>query len=274
MKLTATLIAATTILTLAAQAQEYRTLPLSTAGQPASGAEIYLYNNNAETPSPVVIIFPGGGYQGLAIDHEGHDMARWYQSLGFAAVVVKYTMPNGRHTVPLADAEAAIATVRANATEWKINPKQVGIIGSSAGGHLAASLSTLAAEANRPDFAILYYPVISFEDAETHQGSKKNLLGNDIANPQLLNRYTLYRQVDRLTPPTLLLLSDDDTAVLPVNSVKYYEALKANKRPAAMYIFPTGGHGWGFRPTFIYHEVTRTLIREWLKEIRMINNNV
>ncbi|GHV52299.1 hypothetical protein FACS1894181_15280 [Bacteroidia bacterium] len=253
---------------LALQAQEPERLQLW-PGTDGTDAEIYVYHPTVKETTPAIVIFPGGGYQGLAIDHEGHDMAKWYVANGFTAVVVKYRMPKGTHTIPLSDAEKAISTVRANAAKWNIDPRKVGIIGSSAGGHLAASLSTLAADANRPNFAILYYPVISFEDGVTHSGSKNNLLGADTGDSQLVERYTLEKQVDSKTPATLLLLSDDDQVVIPENSLRYYSALKKAKIPASMYIFPTGGHGWGFRPAFLYHEETKTLISKWLKEIKV-----
>ncbi|MDR1938861.1 MAG: alpha/beta hydrolase [Tannerellaceae bacterium] len=231
-------------------------------------AELFVYRPaESPAPSPAVLICPGGGYTNLAIDHEGHAMARWYVSQGFVAVVLKYRMPKGTHTIPLADAEKAISTIRSKAPEWNLHPHKVGVIGSSAGGHLAASLSTLAAEANRPDFAILYYPVISFADGTTHGGSRGNLLGEEKDNKQLIDRYSLEKQVDGKTPKTLLLLSDDDKVVLPENSLLYYSALKKKDIPAAMYIFPVGGHGWGFNTSFIYHEEVKQLIQKWLKEV-------
>jgi acetyl esterase/lipase len=194
-------------------------------------------------------------------------MARWYASRGFVAVVLKYRMPQGNHTVPLSDAEKAIAFIRDHARQWKIDTNKVGVVGSSAGGHLAASLSNLAADKNRPDFAILYYPVISFDNSIIHQGTKNNLLGENNSNAELINRYSLEKQVDDKTPPTFLLLSDDDTVVVPANSIKYYSALKEKNIPASLHIFPTGGHGWGFNTSFLYHEESKTLIQKWLKEI-------
>jgi acetyl esterase/lipase len=247
-------------------AQNYREMKLWPENEAKGAEEAALFIYLPETTdmlAPAVLICPGGGYQGLAMEHEGHDMAKWYVERGFVAIVLKYTMPKGRYELPLRDAEKAISTIRAHASEWKINPNRVGVIGSSAGGHLAASLSTLAADENRPDFAILYYPVISFEDV-THGGSKKNLLGDEVNNPELVAHYTLEQQVDSLTPPTLLLLSDDDKVVLPENSVRYYRALKALNIPATMYIFPIGGHGWGFKESFLYQEESRRLIEKWL----------
>ena len=158
----------------------------------AAEAEIFVYHPARKaSPAPAILICPGGGYAGLAIHHEGHDMARWYASNGFVAVVLKYRMPKGVHTIPLSDAEQAMSVIRSNASQWNVDPNRVGVVGSSAGGHLAASLSTLAADVNRPNFAILYYPVISFDNMVTHGGSKQNLLGKDIGNQELIDRYSL-----------------------------------------------------------------------------------
>jgi acetyl esterase/lipase len=232
-----------------------------------SEAELFIYlPAPSSEPSSAVLICPGGGYTGLAINHEGHDMARWYASLGMAAVVLKYRMPHGVHAVPLADAEQAMSVIRSRAAQWNLNPRKVGVVGSSAGGHLAASLSTLAAEANRPDFAILYYPVITFSEGTTHGGSRRNLLGDEQNNRELLERYSLEKQVDAHTPPTLLLLSDDDRTVPPRNSILYYSALQQQGIPASMHIFPTGDHGWGFRTSYLYHDDVKNLIQKWLKK--------
>lgn len=236
----------------------------------ASEAEIFVYHPaKSGKTAPAVLICPGGGYVGLAMDHEGHDMAKWYASNGFVAVVLKYRMPKGVHSVPLSDAEKAMTIIRGNAAKWNLNANKVGVIGSSAGGHLAASLSTLAADANRPDFAILYYPVISFDKMNTHGGSKKNLLGKDIDNQELLDRYSLQKQVDDKTPKTLLLLSDDDKSVPPLNSILYYTALNEHHIPASLYMFPDGGHGWGFRHDFTYYQEVKDLIRKWLAYIQI-----
>jgi acetyl esterase/lipase len=235
-----------------------------------SESKMYVYYPEIEnTALPAVLICPGGGYNGLAIYHEGHDMAKWYASQGFVAAVLKYRMPKGDHTIPLIDAEKAISIIRENAKDWHVDKNKVGVIGSSAGGHLAASLSNLAADENRPNFAILYYPVISFDNDITHHGTKNNLLGDSIDNPELVYRYSLEKQVNDQTPQTLLLLSDDDDLVVPANSIRYYSALKEKKIPAAMYIFPTGGHGWGFKDSFLYQEETKTLIQKWLKETKI-----
>lgn len=252
-------------------AQKLEPIKLWSADPAAAEAELFVYPPaTSATPSPAILICPGGGYGGLAMDHEGHQLAKWFASEGFVAVVLKYRMPNGIHTIPLSDAEKAISTLRDNAKQWNIDVKRVGVIGSSAGGHLAASLSTLAADANRPDFAILYYPVISFDDKITHSGTKSNLLGKEIGNKELVTRYTLQEQVNEKTPKTLIFQSDDDTAVPPANSILYYTALQEKHIPAALYTFPVGGHGWGFNESFPYHEDVKTLTSKWLKFIKML----
>lgn len=255
-----------------AGAQQVEQLKLWPENPEAAEAELFVYHPaKSGKPAPAVLICPGGGYVGLAMDHEGHDMAKWYASNGLVAVVLKYRMPKGEHSIPLSDAEKAMRTIRRNAAEWNLDANKVGVVGSSAGGHLAACLSTLAAEANRPDFAILYYPVISFDRIDTHGGSKKNLLGKEIGNPELVERYSLHKQVDRNTPPTLLLLSDDDKSVPPLNSIFYYATLQVNKVPASLHIFPDGGHGWGFRHDFTYYQEVKDLTRKWLVYIQIMN---
>ena len=212
-----------------------------------------------------VVVCPGGGYTHLAMDHEGKQVAQWLADNGITGVVLKYRLPHGNYTIPADDAREAIRTVRRNAEKWGVNPSKVGIAGSSAGGHLASTVSTHITDAeSRPDFSVLFYPVVTSEAGVTHQGSINNLLGDKATDPALLAEYANEQHVDANTPPAILLLSDDDRAVLPENSIRYYRALKANKIPATMHIFPIGGHGWGFRPTFKYHDQVKTLLLEWL----------
>jgi acetyl esterase/lipase len=235
---------------------------------PVDEAQVFVhYPATSDALSPAILICPGGGYTRLALGHEGHDMAKWYASQGFVAVVLKYRMPRGNHAIPLSDAEKAMMFIRDNAKEWKIDTRKIGVVGASAGGHLAASLSNLAALPNRPDFAILYYPVISFDDSMAHTGSKKHLLGENSDDAPLIHRYSLEKQVNDQTPPTLLLLSNDDKVVAPSNSIRYYSALKEKNIPASLHIFPTGGHGWGFRQSFPYHEESKVLIQKWLNKV-------
>lgn len=221
----------------------------------------------AANPNGMAIIMcPGGGYARLAMNHEGHDMAPWFTTQGITYVVLKYRMPNGHYEVPLSDAEQAIRLVRAHAKEWGIDPHRVGIMGASAGGHLAASLATLySGDDTRPDFQILFYPVISMVKGVTHAGSRQNLIGSN-PSAELEQKYTLERQVTARTPQAFIMLSTDDTAVLPINSINYYLALLEQKVPATLHVYPTGGHGWGFRDNFTYKRQWTEELEKWLRE--------
>lgn len=173
-----------------------------------------------------VIMCPGGGYGRLAMNHEGHDMAAWFTTQGITYAVLKYRMPNGHNEVPLSDAEQAIRLVRGHAKEWGLNPNRIGIMGASAGGHLAASLATLyGSDATRPDFQILFYPVISMLKGVTHGGSRKNLIG-EAPSDELEQKYSLERQVSPQTPQAFIMLSADDATVLPINGIGYFLALR------------------------------------------------
>ena len=220
----------------------------------------------AAKPNGVAIVMcPGGGYARLAMNHEGHDMADWFNAQGITYAVLKYRMPNGHDEVPLSDAEQAIRLVRQHAAEWGTDPHRVGIMGASAGGHLAASLATLySSEETRPDFQILFYPVITMGIA-THGGSRINLIGEN-PTPELEQRYTLEKQVTERTPQAFIMLSADDNAVPPVNSLNYFTALCEHGIPASMHIYPTGGHGWGFRDSFPYKRQWTGELEKWLRE--------
>ena len=213
-----------------------------------------------------IIMCPGGGYGGLAMKHEGHDMAPWFNTQGITYAVLKYRMPNGHHEVPLSDAEQAIRMVREHAAEWGVNPQRVGIMGASAGGHLAASLATLySSDKTRPDFQILFYPVISMQKGVTHGGSRKNLIGEN-PSQELEQKYSLERQVSPRTPQAFIMLSSDDDAVPPINGIGYFLALRDHKVPASLHAYPTGGHGWGFRDNFTYKRQWTEELEKWLRE--------
>lgn len=210
-----------------------------------------------------VVILPGGGYSHTAINHEGYDWAPFFNERGIACSVVDYRMPHGDRKIPLTDAGMAMKMMRDSAEVWHIDPAQVGIMGSSAGGHLASTVALNAPSAVRPDFQILFYPVISMDKAYTHMGSHDNLLGKD-ATPELEREYSGELNVTPETPRAIMLLSADDSAVPPHNSIAYFEALRANNVPAAMYIWPSGGHGWGSREKFKYHNEMLAELSAWL----------
>lgn len=219
-----------------------------------------------EKPNGMAIIMcPGGGYRGLGIDGEGYDMAPWFCGQGITYIVLKYRMPNGHWEVPVSDAEQAIRMVRQHAKEWNVNPYKVGLMGASAGGHLTATLATHYNSETRPDFQILLYPVISMVPGITHGGSRKNLLG-DNPTKELEDAYSLERRVSPRSPQAFIVLSADDGAVPPMNSIGYFLALNQQKVPVSMHIYPIGGHGWGFRDNFTYKRQWTEELEKWLRD--------
>jgi len=213
--------------------------------------------------TPCIVILPGGGYSHLAIDHEGYDWAPVFNNLGISVVVLKYRMPHGVKEIPFEDAEEAIRLVRRHAREWHVDPQCVGIMGSSAGGHLASTIATHAPADARPDFQILFYPVISMQPGVTHQGSHDNLLGVG-ASEALETLYSNEQQVSPQTPPAFIVLSDDDHVVPPINGISYYAALNAHHVPAVLHVYPTGDHGWGLRTSFAWHNEMLMELKAWL----------
>jgi acetyl esterase/lipase len=216
--------------------------------------ETWITVHLAEKPNGAgVVICPGGGYGGLVTGAEGHGIAKWLNGHGVAGIVLEYRLPAGRSFVPLLDAQRAIRTVRTNAKEWHLDPAKIGIIGFSAGGHLASTATThfdngdsAAADAIdrvscRPDFAILVYPVVTMGE-KTHQGSKKNLLGSE-PSEKMIELFSNEKQVTDKTPPMFLAHAKDDGPVPPENSRMLYAALQAHKVPSEYLELPSGGHG-------------------------------
>ncbi len=223
--------------------------------------EVYLPTKQIAT-GKAVLIFPGGGYGILAYDWEGTDFAKWLNAQGIAGIVVKYRLPKSESLtdpkeVPLLDAQRAMRLARHHAAEWNINPAKIGVMGFSAGGHLASTISTqykhevnrpkdaIDALSARPDFSILVYPVISFRDASAHSGSRNALIGEN-ASQELVDRFSGELNVNAETPPTFLVHAQDDAGVPIENSILYYKALHQNKVKASLHIYPTGSHGFGF----------------------------
>lgn len=230
---------------------------------------VYLPEKNKNTGA-AVLICPGGGYSILAMEHEGHQYARWLASQGIAGIVLKYRMPNGHCNIPLSDAGEAMKVIRNRAHEWNILSDKVGVSGFSAGGHLASTLGTHWSEATRPDFMILFYPVVTLDGKNAHAGSRQNLLGKEHESQLLIDRFSNEKQINGQTPPTLFFLSDDDTAVPPANSIDFYSELKKNRVRAALYLFPEGGHGWGLRDNFRYKHDWQSLLLRWLMHEKFI----
>ena len=253
---------------LTMQAQTARKLTVNITPDGKANMVCYL----PEAPmGRAVVDLPGGGYSHLALQHEGHDWADWFNQQGIAFFVVTYRMPNGDRTIPLGDAQQAIRIVRDSAQVWGVNPRDVGIMGFSAGGHLASSVSTHSEYDCRPDFSILFYPVISMDERETHKGSCVGFLGEQgMKNPQLVKEWSNQNAVrSHLTPPAVILMANDDGAVPPVtNGVAYYTAMRRSGNSCAMHIYPSGGHGFGFRPSYKYHDQMLSDLQSWLLSLR------
>ena len=228
-----------------------------------------------------VVICPGGGYGMLAYEWEGTDIAKLFNSKGIAAIVLKYRLPNSKSNIvpnlsPLMDAKRAIRLVRFNAAKWNIKKDKIGIMGFSAGGHLASTLGThfdngdaiskdsIEQLSSRPDFMILIYPVISMTKDIMHKGSRNNLIG-DKPTDELAKLYSNELQVTSQTPPTFLVHAADDKAVPVENSILFFQALKDNKVPVEMHIYPTGGHGFGLAIGNNYLETWADRCIDWLR---------
>ena len=229
---------------------------------------LYLYKaDKKKATGQGVVICPGGGYSAVCIEREGFALAEYFQSIGVTAIVLKYRLPNyGHKEVPLEDAQEALRYLRKNGKKWRVDPTKVGIAGSSAGGHLAAYTSTFTDDLEKPAFTVLFYPVISGESCMTHQGTFNRLLGKNHA-PYLREYYSLNNRVTPTTPPTILLLSNNDGTVPPISSVLYYKALKHYGVKAAMHIYPEGGHGWVCRKGFRYEKEWQQQLKQWLEHL-------
>lgn len=232
-----------------------------------------------KTHGAAVVICPGGGYGGLVTGAEGHGIAKWLNGHGLTGVVLEYRLPKGRPFVPLLDAQRAIRTVRSRAVQWALAPSRIGIIGFSAGGHLASTAGThfdagdpraadpVARVSSRPDFVILVYPVVTMT-ATTHGGSRTNLLGRD-PQPELIELFSNEKQVTDQTPPMFLAHALDDKAVVPDNSRMLYESLRAHQVPAEYLELPGGGHGLnGYQGPMWDAWQARSL--EWLAQLKLI----
>lgn len=219
--------------------------------------EFYFYKPTVQRHDKVFLIIPGGGYARVAIKHEGHDVAKRLQDLGYPSFVLRYRLPVDSQMIdkriaPIQDAQSALVYIRRHAAELGINAAQVGVLGFSAGGHLASTLSTHfktsyigAKNVNlRPDFSVLVYPVITMDDLNTHQGSKKNLIGPEL-DPSDILRFSNEKQVTESTPLTYLVHAEDDKVVPIENAYLYQRALEAFKVPNALYRYKEGGHGFG-----------------------------
>jgi acetyl esterase/lipase len=223
-----------------------------------SNPEMLVYKApKKKSTGTAILVCPGGGYQNISIVNEGYDIVKWLNEIGITAVILKYRLPSdeimkNKTIGPLQDAQEAMRIIRRNAKEWSIDPSKIGVMGFSAGGHLASTLSTHFNDSvystdsfsARPDFSILIYPVISMDEKITHIGSRNNLLGEH-PDSILVNKFSNELRVTAETPPTFLVHSSDDGAVSVENSLMYFAALKKKNIPIEMHIYRTGGHGYG-----------------------------
>ena len=215
---------------------------------------------------------PGGGYSMLSNTHEGTLASGWLNQRGIAYFVVNYRLPDGDRTKPMGDVERAISIVRDSAATWGINPQSVGIMGFSAGGHLASVISTHAAPAVRPDFTILFYPVISMDEKVSHKWSCVNFLGEEgQKDPALVRDFSTNTAVRKgETPPACIIMSSDDALVPPLtNGLTYYTAMIEAGNECALFVYPNGGHGYGFGKWFPYHDEMLATLGKWLETLNV-----
>ena len=244
--------------------------------------EVYL-PSKANATKDAVVICPGGGYRIIAYDWEGSDIAKFFNSKGIAAVVLKYRLPGAKSNIvpyksPLLDANRAVKFTRAHAQEWNIDPNRVGIMGFSAGGHLASTAGThydlgdsvssdpIERLSSRPDFMILMYPVISFIEKFSHSGSAKYLLGEN-PSQELLKNFSNELHVTKNTPPTILIHSQDDKSVPVENSLVFYKALCDNNVKSEIHIYPYGGHGFSLAIGKGYLSTWTDRVIDWINNL-------
>ena len=221
-----------------------------------------------DTPSGKAVVgIPGGGYSVLSNSHEGYLASEWMNKKGITYFVVNYRLPNGDRTLPIGDVQKAIAIVRDSAAVWNIHPRDVGIMGFSAGGHLASVISTHSPYEVRQDFSILFYPDITMDERVTHKYSCRNFLGEEgQKDPELVRKYSTQHAVKRhLTPPALIITASDDRLVpFVTNGLTYYAAMRNAGNECSMFVYPTGDHGFGFGPWFKYHDQLMSDLGNWL----------
>ena len=211
-----------------------------------------------------LLIIPGGEYDKLNIDDEGLNWVPLLKKLGITTAVLKYRLPHGNKDVPLADVERAMTILRANADKWNVSEGGIGVMGFSAGGHLASYMATHYKDELKPDFQILFYPIITMMDGYADNKVRFEFLG-DSPKKKVSRQYSNDMHVTRVTPRALIFLSDNDNVVTPSNGVNYYNELYRHDVPASLYVFPTGGHGWGMDEGFEYHLEMELLLKAWFE---------
>lgn len=239
-----------------------------------SSTDFYIYKADpAKATGQAVVIVPGGGYYKLSMKYDGFMIAQYLRSIGVSAIVVKYRLPNNGHReVALEDAQAGLRFMRTQGVKWGVDPKQVGILGCSAGGYLAGHASTVTPDDEKPAFSILIYPVISGMTRSRHRGTFGQMLGEGRTHSEQ-EAYTLENLVSATTPPTLLLHTHDDVTVESTHATTYYKALKYYGVKTSLRIFPTGKHGWAGHDDYFYAEPIKEAIADWLKIMHKPKNN-
>jgi acetyl esterase/lipase len=252
--------------------------PGAVGAEPADQPSLSIYlPEKTQAVGSGIVICPGGGYTHLAMDHEGFQIANWYNARGMAAFILKYRLgPRYHHPAMIQDVQRALRYVRTHAAEFGIAPDKIGVMGFSAGGHLASTAGThfdagnasspdpIERASSRPDFLVLCYPVIAISTKYGHTGSRRNLLGEN-PDPKLVELFSNEKQVTPQTPPTFLFHTDGDTGVPAENSVLFYLALRANKVPAEMHIYEKGPHGVGLAPGNPILSTWPARLEDWLK---------
>lgn len=265
--------------------------PLSKFSADGDVPKLIITKVESPRPTAAIVILPGGGYSGHAMDHEGYQIADWFHSLGVTSAICTYRLRGAGnegkgygHPVPMMDAQRAIQTLRARAKELNIDPNRIGVIGFSAGGHLCSTVSTHFAEvdessddpiarvSSRPDFSILCYPVIAFGKPYTHLGSQQNLIGPN-PDPELLKSLSNALQVTEQTPPTFLFHTAEDSVVPVENSIDYFLACRQKNVPAELHVFPKGRHGVGLAKNVPGASQWPGLCEQWLKEIGVVTRD-
>jgi acetyl esterase/lipase len=252
--------------------------PFSKGDSAKDKPTITAFTISTNTSKPAVLICPGGSYTHLAFEKEGTKLAEWFNSQGYQAFVLKYRLNNSSltgytHPAQLEDAGRAIRWIKANANKYNIDTSKIGVMGFSAGGHLASTIAThhnkykftytdsIDKHSSRPDFVILIYPVITMQEAYCHKNSRKMLTGNDLS-PEKISLLSNELQIDSLTPQTFIVHADDDKGVVPENSILFYVALKQHKIPAELHIYKHGGHGFGMAPN-------KPELNQWLNALKI-----
>lgn len=228
-------------------------------------AIMYVYH--PEKPNgQAIVCCPGGGYVHLASMKEGRNMGEWFKTQGITFCVLIYRMPNAHKEIPLDDAREALRIVRRNADKWGVDPQKVGIMGASAGGHLASTAATHLKGADAPNFQVLLYPVITMDEKYTHMGSRESLLGMNPTKEEV-ELYSNEKQVTKDTPRAFIALSCDDRVVPPYNTLAYAQAMVDNDLEVCVHMYPINGHGWGWEDYFPYKAQWTNELEKWLREI-------